>query len=312
MPPAGQQMVTVLFADLCGFTSLVEKQQAANVIAILNIFFSEMAYIINRHGGIVDKFMGDSILAFFPVRDELQGNVLQALQCALEMQIAMDSVNARGESMGLDTLYLGIGVNTGEVMASFLGSDIYREYTVIGKNVNLASRIEAYTLRGQILLSESTRKIAGDAARTGDLNEVNAKGINEPLRFYSLKSINKPCFIELPVRENRKAPRIEITIPISFQMLEGKKLLPEVHEGQVVDISYGGMLINAPTSVLQFSDMKINVSLAPVSQELVEVYAKALFVRGHDQGAEVGLEFTIIDDHARSKIKEFVDHLILL
>jgi len=58
--------------------------------------------------------------------------------------------------------------------------------------------------------------------------------------------------------------------------------------------------------------MKINVSLAPVLQEPLEVYAKALFVRGHDQGAEVGLEFTIIDDHARSKIKEFVDHLILL
>lgn len=310
---AEQYTASVLFADLRGFTSLVENQSASNVITILNTFFGTMVDIIDRHGGTVDKFMGDSIFAFFRMGDNARDSVLKVLQCAIEMQIAMDNVNKKGGELGLDTLYMGIGINTGEIVASVLGSDIYREYTVIGADVNLASRIEAYTLRGQILLSENTRQIAGDAIITSRMNEVNAKGMREPLRFYSLLGVDQPQPLLLPVRENRKAPRVQISLPVSYQLLEGKNVLPEIYEGQVVDMSYGGMSINASAPISQFADIKIRITLAPFTQGAVDLYAKALYVQagsGEGEGAEVGLEFTIIDDATSATVKDFVDNLI--
>jgi len=144
----GKRNVSILIADLRGFTYIAEKAGLEKIIRLLNEFFGFIVEIINRHGGVVDKFMGDSIIAFFECESDVQGSVLNVLRCAIEMQIAMDQVNDKGRELGLDNLFMGIGINTGEVVASVLGSDIYREYTVIGANVNIASRIEAYTLRG--------------------------------------------------------------------------------------------------------------------------------------------------------------------
>ena len=304
------RQVSILIADLRGFTTIVEKASPAQIIRILNVYFGAMVEIIDRHGGLVDKFMGDSVIAFFECNGDVAGSVLNVMQCAIEMQIAMDEVNRQGAELGLDALYMGIGVNTGEVVASVLGSDIYREYTVIGSSVNLASRIEAYTLRGQILLSEYTWQYVRDNIETGHVNEVNAKGMQGPLRFFELKAIKVPDRLELPVRENRKAPRIPVRVPVSYQLLEGKNILPEIHQGVVVDISYRGMLINASTPISRFSDIKMSVNLSPFQSEAVDLYAKAMYVQVKGKGAEVGLEFTIIDDATSATLKNFVDNLI--
>lgn len=304
------RMVSVLIADLRGFTYIVEKVSPAKVIQILNDFFGAMVEIIDRHGGQVDKFMGDSVIAFFESNGDVQASVLNVLKCSIEMQLAMDEVNRKGAVLGLDALYMGIGINTGDVVASVLGSEIYREYTVIGATVNLASRIEAYTLRGQILISEATFHYVSDGIETGRVNEVNAKGMHGPLRFYELKAINQPQRLELPVRENRKAPRISIRVPVSYQLLEGKNILPEVYQGEIVDISYGGMLIHANTTINPFSDIKMSLNLYPFDSEPVDLYAKAMYVQDKGEVVEVGLEFTIIDDSTSAALKDFVDNLI--
>jgi len=303
-------LVSILIADLRGFTYIVEKESAASIIHILNEYFGAMVEIIDRHGGIVDKFMGDSVIAFFESNGDLPGSVLNVLTCAIEMQIAMDEVNRKGAELGLDSLYMGIGINTGEVVASILGSEIYREYTVIGANVNLASRIEGHTLRGQILLSEQTWNHVSSKIETGLLNEVNAKGLTGPLRFYELRAITSPTRLELPVRENRKALRIPVRIPVSYQLLEGKSILPDIYEGEVIDISYGGMLISAGMPVDQFADIKMSINLSPFHKTPVDLYAKAMYVQVKGNGTEVGLEFTIIDDATSATLKNFVDNLI--
>jgi len=151
------QFVTIIIADLRGFTSMADKVSSANIVDMLNEFFGVMVEIIDQHGGYINKFMGDSIFAFFEDTRGVQNSVLNVLHCAIEMQIAMDKVNLKSAELGLDNLYMGIGINTGDAVGSVLGSSIYREYTMIGTTVNLASRIEAYTLRGQILISEYTR-----------------------------------------------------------------------------------------------------------------------------------------------------------
>ena len=303
-------LASILIADLRGFTYIVEKVSSAKIIQILNVYFGAMVEIIDRHGGLVDKFMGDSVIAFFESSGDIRASVLNVLRCAIEMQVAMDEVNRQGAELGLDSLYMGIGINTGEVVASVLGSEIYREYTVIGANVNLASRIEAYTLRGQILLSEQTWQHVRDDIETGQVNEVGAKGMRRPLRFFELKAITGPERLELPVRENRKAPRIPVRIPVSYQLLEGKSILPEIYQGEVVDISYGGMLISADIPVNRFSDIKMSVNLSPFNNSPVDLYAKAMYVQKKGNGIEVGLEFTIIDDATSATLKNFVDNLI--
>lgn len=303
------KLVSVLFADLRGFTSMVEKISSADITTILNEFFSTMVEIIDKHGGHINKFMGDSIFAFFEDTKGAKTSVLNILQCAIEMQIAMDKVNQKSEELGIDTLYMGIGVDTGSVISSVLGSSIYREFTMIGPTVNLASRIEGYTLRGQVLISENTRKHAGIFFETGIENEVSAKGMKQPIRIYELLSIKFPENLQVPIRDNRKAPRIEINIPVSYQLLDGKSVLPEVLEGHIVDISYGGVMISAPEYMNKFSNIKMDIKLSPLST-VQEIYAKALYVQNKGDVTEIGMAFTIIDDSTSAAIKSFVDNLV--
>jgi adenylate cyclase len=303
------QFVSVLFADLRGFTSMVEKVSSTDITTVLNEFFSTMVEIIDQHGGHVNKFMGDSIFAFFEDKNGVHASVLSILNCAIEMQIAMDKVNQKSKELGLDTLYMGIGINTGNVISSVLGSAIYREYTLIGTTVNLASRIEGYTLRGQILISENTRNHAGIFIQTGMENEVSAKGMKRPINIYELLSIKYPKNLQVPVRDNRKAPRIEINIPVSYQLLDDKSVLLEVLEGHIVDISYGGVMISTPTHMNKFSDIKMDIKLSPLSN-IQEIYAKALYVQNKGDVNEIGLAFTIIDDATSAAIKSFVDNLV--
>ena len=302
--------VCVLICDIRGFSQLVENVSTTKVIQLLNVFFGSMVDIIDSRGGQVNKFMGDSLIAFFDSGEDVRGSVLQVLECAIAMQLAMDDVNLKSHELGMDDVYMGIGIDTGEVVASVFGSDIFREFTIIGNPVNIASRIEGYTLRGQILISETTRDYVADVIETGGGNEVNAKGMKDPLCFYELQAVNEPKRVELPRRDNRREQRINIKIPVCYQLLDGKNVLPDVVDGEVVDISYGGMLLNVKDSIEQFSDIKLNMLLTPFSKNPIDLYAKAVYVQANEGGSEVGLEFTIVDNNANAALKFYVDNII--
>ena len=160
--------VTILLTDLRGFTSVSETYPVGVVLELLNHYLVEMSKVIARHGGTIDKFMGDSIMVLFGVPQAHDDDVRRAAACAVDMQIAMDALNARQRQIGMPALYMGIGLNTGVVMAGMLGSDLYSEYTVIGDEVNLASRIEAVSLRGQVLISERTYERCGEYVQVGE------------------------------------------------------------------------------------------------------------------------------------------------
>ncbi len=133
--------VAVLLTDLRGFTSISETFPATTVLEVLNIYLTRMTEVVAEHGGTVDKFMGDSVMALFGAPTS-QGNDAEcAVICAVDMQIAMVELNEHHLRLGLPDLFMGIGVNTGLVMAGRLGSEIHSEYTVIGDDVNTASRI---------------------------------------------------------------------------------------------------------------------------------------------------------------------------
>jgi adenylate cyclase len=302
--------VTILLSDLRGFTALAEKFTALEMVEILNRYLNCMTEIIIAHGGTIDKFMGDAIMALFGAPIGREDDLEAALACAIEMQNAMKDINQQNMAHGMAPLYMGIGINTGEVVAGHLGSALHSEYTVIGDQVNLASRVEAHSLRGQILLSENSYQLARDFIEIGDVNEVKVKGKKAAVRMYELLSTRRPRLLLAPARETRNSPRVDVDMPLSFQRLSGKVVLPQVIEGLVVDLSYGGMYIVSPVVMEAFDDIKITLSLSFMGAALAEIYAKILRVSAVPEGYECRVEFTSIDARAALALKEFVDGIV--
>src|ERR687887_377223 len=160
--------LTILFADLRGFMAISDRYPPRTVLQVLNRCLIKMIEVVFAHEGTIDKFMGDSIMAHFGEAPSGKDPALRAVACALELQVAMDALNANHKESGLPELYLGIGINTGPVLLGTLGSERYQAHTVIGEQVNLAARIEAFSLRGQVLLSESTHGRCNGFVTTGE------------------------------------------------------------------------------------------------------------------------------------------------
>lgn len=308
---AGRVDVTILLSDIRGFTSLVEELPPDLVVSLLNQYFASMCAIIIRHNGTVDKFMGDSIMAVFGAPEHGKHDALQALICAAEMQIAMDDLNRKFRKSGLPELYMGIGINTGKVMAGMIGSELHWEYTVIGDEVNLASRIEAYSLRGQVLISQSTHDRTKENIETGDGVEVYVKGKRVPVILYELLSVTHPVHIQLPRRELRKSPRFNVRLPFDFQSIVNKCVEGDIHQGIVLDISLHGLRVEVGMELKTFSEIKLSLSFLPVSERNVDVYAKVLSSwQGENETYQSNLEFSFIGAGVSEGIRKLIHHML--
>jgi adenylate cyclase len=314
--PAGENFaereVTILLADLRGFTALTATYPAGLVLDLLNRCFVSMSEIIVRHRGTIDKFMGDSIMViFFGDRAVPADDVRRALDCALDMQLGMEALNSGQRKAGTPELFMGIGINTGKVMAGLIGSDLYSAYTVIGEEVNLASRIEAFSLRGQILMSEGTYRHAGDYARAGEPVEVYVKGRAERVQVRELLAIPSRGQ-EVPRQEVRRSPRAEVRLPFSYQLLNGKIVLPDKHPGVVLDIGYHGLLAESGAEDLElYAEVKLELYLPLVAFRAEDLYARVVkVVRRGGARPLVGLEFTSVSAAANRQIQLFVQMLI--
>jgi adenylate cyclase len=311
-PPAEPERcaVTILLADIRGFMSLTESYTATVVVNMLNRYLALMSEIIVGYGGTIDKLMGDSIMALFGAPLRQHDHVERALACAVEMQQAMSRFNQQNEALGLPPLYIGIGINSGEVVAGSIGSHLHREYTVIGAEVNLAARIEAQSLRGQVLLGENTYRLAREYILVGEPNRVQVKGRRAPVMLYELLGTTRPRSLTVPRREVRKSPRIEIRMPCYFQRLEGKRVMDQVHCGQVMDVGYHGLRMLSPVPLATSSEIKMDLSLQLWGQRTSPVYARILNGAADTEGYRCSIEFTDIDRIGELTIKRFVDNQI--
>jgi len=308
--PVEYKQVSILLSDLRGFTALTERYAAGDVIAMLNCYFSRMCEVIFRYQGTLDKFMGDGIMVLFGAPETGRDDLVRAIACATEMQRVMSEVNAVNHSMGMPQLFMGIGINTGEVVAADVGSELHHEYTVIGDHVNLASRIEAHSLRGQILLSENSYNLAREFVEIGESREVLVKGKRNPVKLYELKATRLPTYLAVPAREGRKSPRVPVNMPLAFQVVDGKRVLPDRHRGQIADISYSGMLVALKKPVPVNAELRFSVALSLLSPELTDIYARVLRVAASSDGYDCSLEFTSIDDAGQQAVRQFVDRAV--
>ena len=156
------QTVTILFADIRGFTAFAERENPEKVVGLLNRYFSRMSEIIFAHGGTLDKYIGDGLMAIFGAPTASPEDAKNALRAAVTMQIQLITLNKELEAEGYHRIQIGIGLHTGVATIGYIGSDRRSEYTAIGDTVNLASRLESHAAGGQILVSEATAQAGGN------------------------------------------------------------------------------------------------------------------------------------------------------
>ena len=187
--PAGERrQVTVLFADLAGYTALSRELDAEEVHALLGRFFERIDRVVEEHGGRVDKHIGDCVMAVFGAPVAHGNDAERAVRAALAIRDAMPAVSAEaGREVGVH-----VGVAGGQVVASGTGSASHREYTVTGQSVNLASRLTAAARAGEVLVSEAVRRTLGERLAVDELDPLEVKGFAEPVRAWRLRDLRAP------------------------------------------------------------------------------------------------------------------------
>jgi adenylate cyclase len=185
-----EREVTVLFSDIRSFTTMCEALAPQEMLGILNHYFTRMSAIVEAHGGVVDKYVGDAIMALFGAPLASPDNADRAMETALEMCEALDELNAQQQVRGHPAIKVGIGINTAVVIAGNMGSQTRLNYTVIGDGVNLASRLEGLTKTPEyatrIIISSTTLAKAKGRYQTRPLGEVAVKGKQKPTEIYAL------------------------------------------------------------------------------------------------------------------------------
>lgn len=180
--------VTVLFADIRGFTSMSENMSAEEVSVILNEYFTEIEPIISQYNGVINKFIGDAVLAIFgePIQDK--DHALNAVKCANDMLKKVDELQKKWIKEGKPKIEIGVGINTGEAFVGNIGSEKRLEYTVIGDVVNLASRIESYNkvYKTSFLISSTTYENVRNIADVIKISEVSIRGKAKKLDIYEV------------------------------------------------------------------------------------------------------------------------------
>ncbi|HEV7699652.1 MAG TPA: adenylate/guanylate cyclase domain-containing protein, partial [Pyrinomonadaceae bacterium] len=181
------QTITVLFADIRGFTGISETENPEKIVGLLNHYFSAMSDIIFDHGGTLDKYIGDGLMALFGAPTATPADAVNAVMTAVAMQRRLLTLNPELLEQGYGQIAVGIGLHTGEATVGYIGSEKRSEYTAIGDTVNLASRLESNSSGGQILISEATATAAGDIFPLVGREPLTVKNRKQPVNIFEVK-----------------------------------------------------------------------------------------------------------------------------
>ena len=194
--------VTILFTDIRSFTSISEKMDAQALVGLLNEYFTEMVGIVMQHDGVVDKYIGDAIMAVFGAPVSRPEDAKNAVMAAVRMRQALSKLNVRLQERGIAPIATGIGLHTGEVVAGNIGSERRMEYTVIGDAVNLASRLESNTktLGVNVLISDVTYELTKDIIEARALDSITVKGRAQAVMTYEVLGLKGEPPLDAPPR----------------------------------------------------------------------------------------------------------------
>lgn len=285
--------ISIMMTDLRGFTALSENLPAETVLSIINNYLSVMTDLLHKYNGTIDEFIGDAILAIFGAPIARENDAIRAVACAIEMQIAMQRVNQWNRKHDYPDVAMGIGINTGDAVVGNIGSEKRAKYGIVGSNVNLASRIESYTIGGQIYISENTLNECGGVLRIDGEMKVSPKGVNAPITIYEVGGIYGKFNLFLPVDDDEL---LFLTTPMSirFKPLDGKNISDELYVGRIISLSKKYAEIQSEFIIECLSNIKIYLIDENNKEICDDIYAK---VTKH-KGKNFIISFTYINPKA--------------
>lgn len=270
-----KRSVTIMMTDLRGFTALSERLAPEQVVRMLNTYFDVMVEIIDRYQGTVNEIVGDALLVLFGAPQPMPDRARRAVACAIEMQNAMAEVNARNRAAGLPELEMGIGLNDTEVVVGNVGSAKRSKYAAVGSGVNLASRIESYTVGGQILVSDSVRHEAGEALRIDDQREVLPKGAAAPLRLYAVGGIAGEFNLALHETDAALA-RLARAVPVRVEPVEGKVAGGAMLDGAILRLGRTSVEVETPIPLTPMTDLRFRLRAVNEALATRDFYGKVV------------------------------------
>ncbi len=270
-----RRRVTIMMTDLRGFTALSERLDPEQVVQMLNAYFEVMVDVVVKYKGSINEIIGDALLVIFGAPQEMQDRAKRAIACAIEMQNAMAEVNDQNRTQGLPELDMGIGLNETEVIVGNIGSTKRSKYAVVGSGVNMTSRIESYSVGGQILISESVRREAGEILRIDSQRDVLPKGSETPIRIYEVGGIAGPFNLALEQKE-LSLVTLATQIPLRYSLLEGKDATKEGFEGFVVRLSKNCAEIALGAQVEIMANLKMNLTDVDEKLSARQFYGKVI------------------------------------
>ena len=287
-----RRRVTIMMTDLRGFTALSERLEPEQVVHMLNAYFEVMVDVIIHYNGTINEIIGDALLVIFGAPQEMPDRAQRAIACAIDMQNTMAKVNQENRVQGLPDLEMGIGLNEAEVIVGNIGSSKRSKYTVVGSGVNMASRIESYTVGGQVLISESIKQEVGELLRIDDKKEVMPKGAEFPLTIYEIGGIAGKYNIALERKEPAMVTLVR-QIPMRYTLLEAKNVGKKGLKGSVVRLSKGCAEITMRGPIEVLTNLKMN--LGDVDEKLAakDFYGKVTRCSG-EKGFTSLVRFTSV------------------
>jgi class 3 adenylate cyclase len=286
---------TIVISDLRGFSAISESLPAETVVDMLNMYLEEMTRIVFRHAGTINELMGDGILIVFGAPTPRADDADRAVACALEMQLAMSHVNARNKEKALPELEMGIGINTGVVVAGNVGSDIRVKYAVTGSDVNVASRVESFTVGGQILITEATLKAVSDTLTVVEESSVAFKGIKKLVTLYDVSAISGKNNVSLPMAETIRQA-LKQKLEITFEALTDKFSSGTVQRGRITGLTGKHCTLVCDCEIELRSNLKISFAGQAEGAESL-IYAK---VMKHLEDNVYDLTLTYVPPETRS------------
>ncbi|HNO26284.1 MAG TPA: adenylate/guanylate cyclase domain-containing protein, partial [Leptospiraceae bacterium] len=292
-----------MMTDLRGFTSIGERLPAESVVGMINIYLDIMTDIIFKYNGTIDEFIGDAILVIFGAPIQRDDDAQRAVACALEMQLAMDEVNRRNREAGFPEVQMGIGINTGDIVVGNIGSKKRMKYGVVGKNVNLTSRIESYTVGGQTLISPFTVDACKGLLRIDDQFEVMPKGVNTPITISAVGGIGGPFNVYMPEKKDAVLKKVKSKVHFEFNILAGKHASDDLHLGDLLELGEKEGILGTHIPVEKLNNIKILRVFINGKEYKTDLYAK---VTQNISNAQLRINFTSVPPDSGSVLKDIL------
>jgi len=301
-----KRKVTIMMTDLRGFTALSERLEPEQVVQMLNAYFEVMIDIVLKYNGTVNEIIGDALLVIFGSPKKMPDRAHRAIACAIDMQNAMAIVNKKNLANNLPELEMGVGLNEAEVIVGNIGSSKRSKYSVVGSGVNITSRIESYTVGGQILISESVKQKAGEGIRIDGQKEMIPKGADAPMTIYEVGGIGGKYNLALDRKETAMVNLVR-QIPLQYTVIAAKHVGKKEAKCRITRLSKKGCDIELNESVPTLTNLKM--TLLDVDEDLgsKSFYGKVIQLPA-DNGYIHTIRFTAIPSEVRSYFQSHRQH----